>query len=72
MDSKPVLHYFAYFGRAEPIRMAMTALGIEFEENVIKHEHSHGEEGKAEWEEKKKNYEFAALPVLEIDGKMLS
>lgn len=72
MEAKPVLHYFKYYGRAEPIRLALTYFGIDFDEVVLKHESSDGAEGAEEWKEKKKNYEFGAVPVLEIDGKKLA
>ena len=31
METNPVLHYFKYFGRGEPIRLALSYFGIEFD-----------------------------------------
>ena len=56
MESKAVLTYFKYFGRAEPIRLALAHFGIEFTDVEIKHVHSDGEEGEKEWNEKKKDF----------------
>lgn len=56
------LHYFNGKGRAEMIRLVFAAAGKKFEDVRM-------EQG--EWNpEKKKDYPFGQLPVLEVDGKM--
>lgn len=45
MEGKAKLHYFKAFGRAEPIRFALSATGVEFEEVVLKNKMSDGEDG---------------------------
>ena len=72
MEGKAKLHYFKIFGRAEPIRFALTATGVDFEDIELNGQFTGGEEGAKEWNETKKNYEFESVPVLEIDGKALS
>ena len=72
MEGKAKLHYFKLYGRGEPIRFALTALGVDFEEASLKGQLTDGEEGHKEWVETKKKYEFESVPVLEIDGKELS
>lgn len=58
--SKYKLTYFdSNSGRAEPVRIAMHASGIEFEDHRISHQ---------EFMEKKSSYPFDAVPVLEVDG----
>ena len=72
MEGKPKLYYFKFYGRAEPIRFALSALGVDYEDVEIKGKLSDGEEGAKEWEEAKGKFEFEQLPVLDIDGKSLS
>lgn len=45
MESKAIVHYFKYYGRAEPIRLALSYFGIEFEDVVLKHESTDGADG---------------------------
>ena len=71
MEGKPKLYYFKFFARAEPIRFALSALGVDFEDVALK-KYTDGEEGDKEWEEIKHKFEFGEVPVLEIDGKSLS
>merc|ERR1712166_452268 len=56
----PKLYYFAIYGRAEPIRMALTLGGVEFEDHRVNHEESKAlkESGKLE---------FGQMPMLELD-----
>ena len=67
-----VFHYFDFYGRGESIRIALQYFGIEYTEKSIKHRVIHGEEFAEEWDSQRSNYEFASLPVLEIDGLVLS
>ena len=54
------LTYFDFDGgRAEPVRIAFHAAGIEFEDNRISF---------AEFGKMRKTTRFSSLPVLEIDG----
>jgi len=50
-------------GRAEPIRIALHAAGIEFEDQRISF---------AEFGQTRTKFRFNAVPVLEIDGKQLT
>jgi len=54
------VHYFNGKGRAEMIRLVLTAAGQKFEDIRID----------GDWAERKQNYPFGQLPVLEVDGKM--
>ena len=62
--SKPKLHYFPYYGRAEVIRMVLKYFGIEYEEVEVSMKN---------WPSLKHSgdYEFQQLPLLEIEGKRL-
>ena len=58
------LHYFNFYGRAEPIRMLLTHAKIAFEDIRVPF---------PDWPGVKGNYEFGQLPVLEItdaEGKV--
>ena len=58
------LHYFNFYGRAEPIRMLLTHANIAFEDIRVPF---------PDWPGVKGNYEFGQLPVLEItdaEGKV--
>lgn len=58
------LTYFDFDGgRAEPLRIAFHAAGVEFEDHRISF---------AEFGELRKNWRFNAVPVLEIDGTMVT
>lgn len=46
-------------GRAEPIRIAFHAAGVDFEDNRISF---------AEFQEMRESLRFTCVPVLEIDG----
>ena len=61
---KPKLHYFPYSGRAEVLRMAMQYFELDYDEEVVSSQ---------AWVSLKRsgNYEFAHLPMLEIQGKRL-
>lgn len=63
--SKPKLHYFPYYGRAEVIRMALQYFEIEYEEVEVPMRN---------WPSLKHSgdYEFKQLPLLEIEGKRLT
>eukprot|EP01005_Ploeotia_sp_CARIB1_P001574 NODE_493_length_790_cov_307.309201_g484_i0.p1 GENE.NODE_493_length_790_cov_307.309201_g484_i0~~NODE_493_length_790_cov_307.309201_g484_i0.p1 ORF type:complete len:222 (+),score=79.06 NODE_493_length_790_cov_307.309201_g484_i0:53-667(+) len=60
--SKPVLTYFDFTGRAEPIRLAFFVGGVDFEDKRLAKE----EFGKAKGEGK---FPFGSVPVLEVNGK---
>eukprot|EP00899_Mesostigma_viride_P023281 jgi/Mesvir1/4137/Mv13049-RA.1 len=55
------LSYFDLRGRAEPIRLALSIAGIEFQDDRVSREH---------FPEMKPSLPFGSLPVLEIDGTM--
>ena len=60
------LHYFSFYGRAEPIRLLLNHSGKEFED--IMHTFD-------EWKEIKSNadlFEYGQMPVLEKDSKVYS
>ncbi|KAF6208056.1 hypothetical protein GE061_016506 [Apolygus lucorum] len=54
------LTYFDFKGWGEPIRMFLSYMGVDFEDNRIPVE---------EWDTLKKTIPFGKLPFLEIDGK---
>jgi len=56
------LTYFDVRGRAESIRMLFAMAGAEYENCVV---------GQADWPEMKKKVPLGALPILEVDGKLL-
>ncbi|KAJ9452082.1 Glutathione S-transferase 1 [Diplonema papillatum] len=55
--------YFAFPGRAEPIRLALGVGGIDFEDCVL---------GPEAWEEMKPKVSPLQLPLLNVDGKTVS
>jgi glutathione S-transferase len=57
------LTYFDFGGRAEPIRIALHAAGVAFEDKRISYE---------EFAEMRGNTPFNSVPVLEIDGEMVA
>jgi glutathione S-transferase len=58
------LTYFDFHGgRGEPARLALSMGGIPFEDDRVP---------PSEWERRKPNTPFGALPVLEVDGQMLA
>lgn len=58
------LSYFDFDGgRGEPVRMALRLEGIDFEDHRI---------AISEWSKHRGNYPFEQVPVLEIDGKVLT
>ena len=60
------LYYFAMYGRAEPIRLMLTAAGLEFEDVRITFD---------EWKDLKSDtekFEYGCMPVLEREGKYYS
>ena len=58
------LYYFDLYARAEPIRMALTKAGVEFEDVRLTGQ---------SWMDFKPKCEFGQLPILELeDGTMLS
>lgn len=63
MESKPKLYYFDAWARGEPIRLLLSHLKIEWEEEVIPL-------GPIKPEIKEK-LEFGKVPMLEIDGMQL-
>jgi glutathione S-transferase len=61
---KPKLTYFDFHGgRGEPARLALSMAGIPFEDDRV---------SPSEWERRKPNTPFGALPVLEVDGQTLA
>ena len=63
MESKPKLHYYDLWARAEPIRLLLSHLKIEYED-VLHPLPPLSEEVKAK-------FEFGKAPMLEIDGMQL-
>ncbi|CAJ0572976.1 unnamed protein product, partial [Mesorhabditis spiculigera] len=59
------LTYFAGRGKAEGIRQTLVLAGIDFEDVRVTH-------GTPDWPNLKPNTPFGQIPVLEVDGKMLS
>ena len=59
MTSYKLTYFDIDGGRAEPIRIAFHAAGIDFEDNRISF---------AEFQEMRKDTRFNCVPVLEIDG----
>ena len=58
------LTYFDFHGgRGEPARLAFSIGGIPFEDDRVK---------PGEWESRKANTPFGALPVLEVDGQVVA
>ena len=57
------LIYFNSRGRAEIIRQIFALAGIKYEDMRVTEE---------EWAKLKDNTPYGALPVLEVDGKMLA
>ena len=58
------LTYFDFHGgRGEPARLALSIGGIPFEDDRVK---------PGEWESRKANTPFGALPVLEVDGQVVA
>ncbi|MFI5308938.1 MAG: glutathione S-transferase family protein [Polyangiales bacterium] len=58
------LSYFdAHGGRGEPARLALSIAGIAFEDDRIPG---------ADWPKRKPSTPFGALPVLEVDGRVLT
>ena len=67
MDSKPVLHYWPMWGRAETIRMLLWVNKMDWDEKNYPRYRVEPEK----WAEAKKDLEFGALPRLDIDGLQL-
>jgi glutathione S-transferase len=57
------LSYFDFRGRGEPLRLALSIGGIEFEDDRIQ---------VSDWEHCREKTPFGALPVLEVDGETLA
>jgi glutathione S-transferase len=58
------LTYFDFHGgRGEPARLALSMGGIPFEDDRV---------SPSDWEQRKPNTPFGALPVLEVDGQTLA
>lgn len=66
MDSKPVVHYFEIWGRGEPIRMMLWAAKVPYENKFVPLPKEEG------WKDVRDDYEFKAVPALDIDGKRLT
>ncbi|XP_022087494.1 S-crystallin 4-like [Acanthaster planci] len=60
---KYVLHYLKANGRGESIRLAFVLAGVDFEEVNVEF---------SEWEKTRDRFPTRFVPVLEVDGKMLS
>ena len=62
--AKLKLTYFDFHGgRGEPARVALSMSGIPFEDDRV---------NAAEWQKRKADTPFGALPLLEVDGKTLA
>jgi prostaglandin-H2 D-isomerase / glutathione transferase len=62
--AKLKLSYFDFHGgRGEPARLALSMGGVPFEDDRVP---------PSEWERRKLNTPFGALPVLEVDGQTLA
>ena len=60
---KVTLHYFPTYGRAEPIRMLMAHVGMEFENVIVRG---------PQWPALKAKADGGGMPILEWpDGKMM-
>ncbi|KAJ3149323.1 hypothetical protein HDU86_006958 [Geranomyces michiganensis] len=57
------LDYFNIKGRGEPIRLALTVAGLDFEDHRFGHD---------EWPKYKPTTPFGQVPVLHVDGKPVS
>ena len=57
------LHYFEFYGRAEPIRLLLSHAGVQFDD--VRHKM----EDWPELKQKSEQFELGQLPVLEKDGK---
>ena len=61
---KLVLTYFDFdAGRGEPVRLALTIGGVAFEDRRIAFQ---------DWPKLKGQLPFQAMPVLEVDGKVIA
>jgi len=60
MQGKPTLHYFNFYAKGEPIRMALYKAGVEYTNNVVTFE---------QWEAFKPSPKlpYAQMPVLELE-----
>ena len=64
MVPKLKLTYFDFHGgRGEPARLALSMAGIPFEDDRV---------SPSDWERRKPDTPFGALPVLEVDGQTLA
>lgn len=63
MSTYKLTYFDSNGGRAEPVRIALHAAGIDFEDHRISHQ---------EFGEKKNTYPLNAVPVLEIDGMTIT
>lgn len=62
MESKPKLHYFDLWGRAEPIRLLFSHLKVEYEEEILPYPYV---------PEIMAKYNFGKVPMLRMDGMEL-
>lgn len=68
---RPRLAYFPIYGRGEVVRLLLTYLKIDFDEDPQPLPLG-GPVEKAKWEQQRHNFEFKYVPVLHIDGHSLS
>ena len=66
MDSKAVVHYFQIHGRAEAIRMMLWYAKVPYENKFCPLFNTE------EWKSAREDFEFKAVPEIDIDGKRLS
>src|SRR6187549_2390098 len=63
MPKLKLIYFDFHGGRGEPARLALAMGGIPFEDDRVP---------PSEWERRKPNTPFGALPVLEVDGQTLA
>src|ERR1043166_7304225 len=63
MPKLKLIYFDFHGGRGEPARLALSMRGIPFDDDRV---------SPSDWERRKPNTPFGALPVLEVDGQTLA